>query len=87
VTVFEQNRNRLGYFNGSDINASDDLSGLADFEILAEATGNPDALDAILHQGLAGARVLLLGLPYAHRQYTIKINDSPPDESNSIRGV
>jgi D-arabinose 1-dehydrogenase-like Zn-dependent alcohol dehydrogenase len=35
-------------------------------------TGNPDALDAILHQGPAGSRILLLGLPYAHRRYTFE---------------
>ena len=35
-------------------------------------TGNPDALDAILHQSPAGARILLLGLPYAHRKYTFE---------------
>jgi 2-desacetyl-2-hydroxyethyl bacteriochlorophyllide A dehydrogenase len=72
VTVFDHNRERLGYFNGSDINVSDDLSDLGDFETLVEVTGNPDALDAILHQSPAGARILLLGLPYAHREYTFE---------------
>jgi D-arabinose 1-dehydrogenase-like Zn-dependent alcohol dehydrogenase len=72
VTVFDHNRKRLEYFKGSDINVSGDLSGLGDFENLVEVTGNPDALDAILHQSPAGARILLLGLPYAHRQYTFE---------------
>jgi threonine dehydrogenase-like Zn-dependent dehydrogenase len=72
VTVFDQNRKRLRYFNGCGIAVSDNLSGLGDFESLVEMTGNPDALDAILHQGPAGSRILLLGLPYAHRRYTFE---------------
>jgi threonine dehydrogenase-like Zn-dependent dehydrogenase len=51
---------------------SENLSSLHDFENLVEVTGNPDALDAIFHQSPAGARILLLGLPYAHREYTFK---------------
>ena len=72
VTVFDRNVGRLDYFNGSGINVSDELSALGDFENLVEVTGNPDALDAILNQSPAGARILLLGLPYAHRQYTFE---------------
>jgi 2-desacetyl-2-hydroxyethyl bacteriochlorophyllide A dehydrogenase len=72
VTVFDQNRERLGYFSGSDIFVSDNLSGLGDFESLVEVTGNMDALDGILHQSPAGARILLLGLPYARRQFTFE---------------
>jgi threonine dehydrogenase-like Zn-dependent dehydrogenase len=72
VTVFDVNQNRLKYFKGSAIHVSDDLSQLKDFENLVEVTGNPDALDAILHQSPAGAKILLLGLPYAHRQYTFE---------------
>ena len=72
VTVFDQNRKRLRYFNGCGIAVSDNLSGLGDFESLVEVTGNPDALDAILHQSPAGSRILLLGLPYAHRRYTFE---------------
>ncbi|MGD9065957.1 MAG: alcohol dehydrogenase catalytic domain-containing protein [Desulfobacterales bacterium] len=72
VTVFDQNRDRLKYFSGSDISVSNNLSGLGDFESLVEVTGNPDALDGILHQSPAGSRILLLGLPYAHRRYTFE---------------
>jgi threonine dehydrogenase-like Zn-dependent dehydrogenase len=72
VTVFDYNRERLGYFKGSGIGISDTLSSLSDFENLVEVTGNPDALDAILQQSPAGARILLLGLPYAHREYTFE---------------
>jgi threonine dehydrogenase-like Zn-dependent dehydrogenase len=72
VTVFDHNKARLGYFKGSAISVSDNLSSLSDFENLVEVTGNPDALDAILQQSPAGARILLLGLPYAHREYTFE---------------
>jgi 2-desacetyl-2-hydroxyethyl bacteriochlorophyllide A dehydrogenase len=72
VTVFDQNKERLEYFKGSGIGVSDILSSLSDFENLVEVTGNPDALDAILQQSPAGARILLLGLPYAHREYTFE---------------
>ena len=72
VTVFDRNRDRLNYFKDSNIHVSEDLSGLHAFENLLEVTGNPQALDAILHQSPAGARILLLGLPYAHQEYTFE---------------
>ena len=72
VTVFDRNRNRLNYFKDSGINVSDNLSDLHEFENLLEVTGNPQALDAILHQSPAGARILLLGLPYARQEYSFE---------------
>ena len=72
VTVIDRNPDRLEYLKGSGIDVSQDLLGLRDFENLVEVTGNPEALDAILHKSPAGARILLLGLPYAHRQYTFE---------------
>jgi threonine dehydrogenase-like Zn-dependent dehydrogenase len=72
VTIFDHNNERLGYFKDSGIRVSDNLSSLSEFENLVEVTGNPDALDAIFHQSPAGARILLLGLPYAHRGYTFE---------------
>jgi threonine dehydrogenase-like Zn-dependent dehydrogenase len=72
VLVMDRNPDRLDYFEGSGIEVSDNLSRLNDFENLVEVTGNPEALDAILHKSPAGARILLLGLPYAHGQYTFE---------------
>jgi 2-desacetyl-2-hydroxyethyl bacteriochlorophyllide A dehydrogenase len=72
VTVFDRNPVRRKYFSGSDIEVSDYLSRLNEFENLIEATGDPEALDAILHQSPAGATILLLGLPYAHRNFTFE---------------
>ncbi|MBW2411187.1 MAG: hypothetical protein JRF72_15420, partial [Deltaproteobacteria bacterium] len=62
----------LNYFKDSNIHVSQDLSELQTFENLLEVTGNPQALDAILNQSPAGARILLLGRPYAHQEYTFE---------------
>jgi 2-desacetyl-2-hydroxyethyl bacteriochlorophyllide A dehydrogenase len=72
VTVFDINRERLDLFKGSSIKVSDRLTGLDGFEDLIEATGNPDALEAVLHNSPAGARILLLGLPYARREFSFE---------------
>jgi 2-desacetyl-2-hydroxyethyl bacteriochlorophyllide A dehydrogenase len=72
VTVFDTNRERLDFFKGSSIKVSDRLRGLDEFEDLIEATGNPDALEAVLHGSPAGARILLLGLPYARREFSFE---------------
>jgi 2-desacetyl-2-hydroxyethyl bacteriochlorophyllide A dehydrogenase len=72
VMVMDRNPDRLDYFKGSGIEVSENLSRLHDFENLVEVTGNSEALDAILHESPAGAKILLLGLPYAHGQYTFE---------------
>jgi 2-desacetyl-2-hydroxyethyl bacteriochlorophyllide A dehydrogenase len=72
VTVFDRNPLRLKYFADSQINISDDMSRLKEFNHLIEVTGSPEALDTIIHKSLAGATILLLGLPYAHRQFTFE---------------
>jgi 2-desacetyl-2-hydroxyethyl bacteriochlorophyllide A dehydrogenase len=71
-TVFDRNPVRREYFSGSGIDVSDDLSLLNEFEYLIEVTGDPKALDTMLHQSPAGASILLLGLPYAHRNFTFE---------------
>ena len=72
VTVFDRNPVRRGYFAASKIDVSDDLTQLHGFEVLVEVTGDPDALDNILHESPTGATILLLGLPYAHRKFTFE---------------
>ena len=72
VTVFDRNPLRLGLFEEARISISDDLSQLSEFENLIEATGNPQALEAIIHQSPAGATILLLGLPYDQRKFTFE---------------
>jgi 2-desacetyl-2-hydroxyethyl bacteriochlorophyllide A dehydrogenase len=72
VTVFDRNPQRLGYFSNSSIATSNDLDQLSTFDNIVEATGDPVALDNILHKSPAGATILLLGLPYAHRSFTFE---------------
>ena len=72
VTVFDRNPRRLDYFKGSAIEVADDLGRLSEFENLIEVTGDPEALDAMIHQSPAGATIMLLGLPYAHRKFTFE---------------
>jgi len=72
VTVFDRNPRRIEYFSDLKISGSNDLTHLREYEILVEVTGDPDALDVILHQSPAGATILLLGLPYAHRHFTFE---------------
>jgi 2-desacetyl-2-hydroxyethyl bacteriochlorophyllide A dehydrogenase len=72
VTAFDRNPQRLAYFKGSAISTSGDINRLHEFDLLIEVTGDPEALDVILHESPAGATILLLGLPYAHRQFTFE---------------
>jgi threonine dehydrogenase-like Zn-dependent dehydrogenase len=72
VTVFDRNPLRLEYLSNLEINASNDLAQLKKYEVLVEVTGDPDALNDILHNSPARATILLLGLPYAHRQFTFE---------------
>jgi len=72
VTVFDRNARRLEYFRGSDIRTDQDLYDLGAFDAIVEATGDPDALDAILHNSAAGSTILLLGLPYARRDFSFE---------------
>jgi 2-desacetyl-2-hydroxyethyl bacteriochlorophyllide A dehydrogenase len=72
VTVFDRNPRRLDYFKDSAIEVANDLGRLSEFENLIEVTGDPEALDAMIHQSPAGATIMLLGLPYAHRKFTFE---------------
>ena len=72
VTAFDRNPRRLEYLSDLNISGSIDLKELQAYDVLVEVTGDPDALEAILHSSPAGATILLLGLPYAHRQFTFE---------------
>lgn len=72
VTVFDRNPTRLSYFAGSQIQADNDLLRLQEFDILVEATGDPQSLNAALHNSSAGTTLLLLGLPYARREFSFE---------------
>jgi 2-desacetyl-2-hydroxyethyl bacteriochlorophyllide A dehydrogenase len=72
VTAFDRDPERRSYFQGSRIQVSEDLSNLAEFDVLVELTGDPETLDTMLDRSAPGATILLLGLPYAHRQFTFE---------------
>lgn len=72
VTVFDQDLVRRGYFEDTDIETSDDLDRISEFDVLVELTGDQEALKAMLHKSAAGAVILLLGLPYSHKEFSLE---------------
>ncbi|OGH61772.1 MAG: hypothetical protein A3G34_14155 [Candidatus Lindowbacteria bacterium RIFCSPLOWO2_12_FULL_62_27] len=72
VTAFDRDPQRLACFAGSPVHLSENLDGLRGFDAVIEATGNPDALDRVLRSSSAGSTVLLLGLPYAGREFNFE---------------
>ncbi len=72
VTAFDRDPLRRGYFEGSEIQVSDDLETLSAYDALVEATGDPQALDAMLHNSAPGTSLLLLGLPYARQEFSFE---------------
>jgi len=72
VTAFDRDKKRLGYIKGTDIASAQELGELSTFNVIVEATGDPDALDVILHNSEPGATILLLGLPYSKRDFNFE---------------
>ena len=72
VTVFDRNPNRLGCFDRTPISTGSDLDEIADYNVLIEATGDQGSLQQMLQKSSPSAALLLLGLPYSHRQFTIQ---------------
>jgi 2-desacetyl-2-hydroxyethyl bacteriochlorophyllide A dehydrogenase len=72
VTLFDRNPVRRALVDGSGINTDHDLARLNTFDGIVEATGDPDALEAILHNSAAGSVLLLLGLPYSRRPFSFE---------------
>lgn len=71
VTVFDRDTQRLASINGA-LQTSVTLTELDSFDWLVEATGDQGALDAMLEHSGTGATLLLLGLPYAHRNFSFE---------------
>ncbi len=72
VTVFDRNPRRLECYRETSICIGQDLNNLAQFDVIIEATGNPEALNAILHNSEAGSTILLLGLPYGRCEFNFE---------------
>jgi 2-desacetyl-2-hydroxyethyl bacteriochlorophyllide A dehydrogenase len=72
VTVFDRDPKRLDYFTGTGIQTASDSGAVADFDVLVEVTGDPEALDNMLRLAPSGATILLLGLSYSQRPFPIE---------------
>lgn len=72
VKVYDRSPERLRWFKGGSIQTSQELDDLSCFQILIEATGDIDALDAVLQKSAAGATILLVGLPYSRREFNFE---------------
>ena len=71
VTVFDREAARLSLL--SDVAAtSTSLSQLDAFDWFVEATGDQALLTPLLQQSATGATLLLLGLPYAHHNFSFE---------------
>ncbi|MBI5701756.1 alcohol dehydrogenase catalytic domain-containing protein [Candidatus Saganbacteria bacterium] len=69
VTVFDSNKSRIE--NIADINllGITEISGLARFDYIIEATGNTKVLKQILSESRTSAKILILGLPYSPMEF------------------
>ena len=74
VTAFDRNPLRRACFEGASIgtDSSVNMEQLGEFGVLIEATGDPDALQAMLRHSAPGSALLLLGLPYARREFNFE---------------
>lgn len=68
VTAFDRNPMRLRFLQGSGIAVSRELVELSQFDVIVEATGDPEVLHTALRESGAKAAVLLLGLPYGAQE-------------------
>lgn len=72
VTAFDKSPERLEFLKGSGIGSSTDLGILNTFDVVAEVSGNRDALDTTLRNSAAGATILLIGLPYGEKAFSFE---------------
>jgi 2-desacetyl-2-hydroxyethyl bacteriochlorophyllide A dehydrogenase len=72
VSVYDASPRRLAYFEGTGITTGVRLDQLGAFDALIDATGDPEVLHAMLQGSGTGATLLLLGLPYARREFSFE---------------
>jgi 2-desacetyl-2-hydroxyethyl bacteriochlorophyllide A dehydrogenase len=72
VTAFDRDPRRLADLRHSAISTADSLDRLAEFDAVVEATGDAGALEAILSHSGAGSTTLLIGLPYARKEFNFE---------------
>jgi 2-desacetyl-2-hydroxyethyl bacteriochlorophyllide A dehydrogenase len=72
VTVFDRNEKRLAYLKDTPVSIGSDSTGFEGFDVLIEATGDPESLETVVQASRSEAVLLLLGLPASRRQFTIR---------------
>lgn len=72
VTAYDRNPLRLSYLEGTGVATTGTLEAVSSYDALVEATGDPASLEDLLHRSQPGARILLLGLPYARREFSFE---------------
>jgi 2-desacetyl-2-hydroxyethyl bacteriochlorophyllide A dehydrogenase len=72
VTIFDRNTKRLAYLKDAPVETGSDSAGLERFDVLVEATGDPEFLESLVQASKSDAVLLLLGLPASRRQFTIR---------------
>ncbi|MBI5140279.1 MAG: alcohol dehydrogenase catalytic domain-containing protein [Candidatus Vogelbacteria bacterium] len=72
VTVFDRNASKLNQMLDLHIQNFTTISGLDWFDYLIEATGKIEVLQPVLSESKTGARILLLGLPYAIMKFNFE---------------
>lgn len=72
VTVFDRNAKRLAYLKDTPVSTGSDSVGLDEFDVLVEATGDPESLETVVQDSKSDAVLLLLGLPASRRQFTVR---------------
>ena len=69
VTVFDRNPKRLESFEGAAVSVGSDSSRLEQYDVVVEATGDPDSLEQVIRTSNPDAVHLLLGLPASGRRF------------------
>lgn len=72
VTVFDRNEKRLAYLKDTPVSTGSYSTGFKGFDVLIEATGDPESLESVVQASRSDAVLLLLGLPASRRQFTIR---------------
>jgi D-arabinose 1-dehydrogenase-like Zn-dependent alcohol dehydrogenase len=72
VHVFDRNSMKISKMQDLHIQGFTTISGLDRFDFLIEATGKKEVLLRVLSESKTGAKILLLGLPYAAMNFNFE---------------
>lgn len=71
VTVFDKNKERLGFLRGT-AETSSSLESLQGFDLIIEATGSAEVLTKVLKESKVNSTLLLIGFPYGQMSYNFE---------------